>query len=119
MRDKRMTLDDVVDELESGMTIGIGGWGSRRKPMALIRAILRSDLADLTIVTYGGPDLGRFTAVRKAGRSPPPWTVNVDPLIYDASGEARKAAAAPTSDGCAIRRSGTVSATAATPAASP
>ena len=26
------------------MTIGIGGWGPRRKPMALVRAILRSDL---------------------------------------------------------------------------
>ncbi|MGW1554213.1 hypothetical protein, partial [Streptomyces sp. NPDC002346] len=25
------------------MTIGIGGWGSRRKPMALVRALLRSD----------------------------------------------------------------------------
>ena len=30
-------------ELRSGMTIGIGGWGSRRKPMALVRAILRSE----------------------------------------------------------------------------
>ena len=30
------------------MTIGIGGWGSRRKPMSLVRAILRSDLSDLT-----------------------------------------------------------------------
>ena len=26
------------------MTIGIGGWGSRRKPMSIVRAILRSDL---------------------------------------------------------------------------
>ena len=26
------------------MTIGIGGWGSRRKPMAVVRAICRSDL---------------------------------------------------------------------------
>ena len=46
--DKRMTEDEVVAELESGMTIGIGGWGSRRKPMSLVRAILRSDLTDLT-----------------------------------------------------------------------
>lgn len=56
--DKRCTEDEVVAELESGMTIGIGGWGSRRKPMSLIRAILRSDLRDLTIVAYGGPDIG-------------------------------------------------------------
>ena len=30
---------EVVAALEDGMTIGIGGWGSRRKPMALVRAI--------------------------------------------------------------------------------
>jgi len=53
---------DVVGELRPGMTIGIGGWGSRRKPMALVRAILRSDLTDLTIVSYGGPDVGLLIA---------------------------------------------------------
>ena len=42
MADKRMTEDEVVAELESGMTIGIGGWGSRRKPMSLVRAILEA-----------------------------------------------------------------------------
>ena len=41
MTDKRMTEDDVVAELRDGMTIGIGGWGSRRKPMSLVRAICR------------------------------------------------------------------------------
>ena len=51
--DKRMTAAEVVAELRSGMTLGIGGWGSRRKPMALVREILRSDLRDLTVVTYG------------------------------------------------------------------
>ena len=44
-----MTIDEVVGELRDGMTIGIGGWGSRRKPMALIRAMLRSDVKDLTL----------------------------------------------------------------------
>jgi acyl CoA:acetate/3-ketoacid CoA transferase alpha subunit len=63
--DKQMTADDVVAQLRDGMTIGIGGWGSRRKPMALVRAILRSDLRDLTLVTYGGPDVGLLCA---AGR---------------------------------------------------
>ena len=57
-----MTADDVAGELRSGMTIGIGGWGSRRKPMALVRAILRSDLRDLEIVSYGGPDVGLLIA---------------------------------------------------------
>ena len=32
--------EQFVASLKSGMTIGIAGWGPRRKPMALIRAIL-------------------------------------------------------------------------------
>jgi glutaconate CoA-transferase subunit A len=56
--DKRVTIDDVVAEVRDGMTIGIGGWGSRRKPMALVRALLRSPVRDLRVVSYGGPDVG-------------------------------------------------------------
>ena len=66
--DKRMTEDEVVAELRSGMTVGIGGWGSRRKPMSLVRAILRSDLSDLHIVTYGGPDVGLLCAAGRVRR---------------------------------------------------
>src|ERR1700758_5143456 len=70
------------------MTIGIGGWGSRRKPMAFVRAILRTDVTDLTVVTYGGPDLGLLCSAGKVRRvyygfvsldSPPfydPWFAN-------------------------------------------
>lgn len=65
MSDKTMTAEQVVAELEDGMTLGIGGWGSRRKPMALVRAILRSDLRDLTVVSYGGPDVGLLAAAGK------------------------------------------------------
>lgn len=65
MPDKQMTEDEVVSELASGMTIGIGGWGSRRKPMSLVRAILRSDLSDLTVVAYGGPEIGLLAAAGK------------------------------------------------------
>lgn len=66
MNDKRATADEVVSELRDGMTIGIGGWGSRRKPMALVRAILRSGLKDLTVASYGGPDVGLLCAAGKA-----------------------------------------------------
>ena len=65
MADKTLTTRDVVSRLESGMTVGIGGWGSRRKPMALVREILRSDLKDLTVVSYGGPDVGLLCAAGK------------------------------------------------------
>src|SRR5438094_10158983 len=65
MADKRMTADEVAAELSDGMTIGIGGWGSRRKPMALVRALLRSPVRDLTVVSYGGPDVGLLCAAGK------------------------------------------------------
>ncbi|MGW1067260.1 CoA transferase subunit A [Streptomyces aureus] len=65
MSDKTMSAQDVVGRLESGMTVGIGGWGARRKPMALVRALLRSEITDLTVVSYGGPDVGLLAA---AGR---------------------------------------------------
>jgi len=68
LADKTMTLSDVVRHVESGMTIGIGGWGSRRKPMAIVRELLRTDVKDLTVVTFGGPDVGllcRAGKVRK------------------------------------------------------
>ena len=60
-----LTHEAVVAELWSGMTLGIGGWGSRRKPMSLVQAILDSDLEGLTVVSYGGPDVGLLCAAGK------------------------------------------------------
>src|SRR5665213_2974513 len=62
MADKRASLDEIVAELRPGMTVGFGGWGSRRKPMAVVRAILRAGIGDLTVVSYGGPDVGLLCA---------------------------------------------------------
>ena len=42
MANKLMTAKDVVASIKDGVTIGIGGWGPRRKPMALVRELLRS-----------------------------------------------------------------------------
>jgi len=69
MSDKRITVADVVAELRDGMTIGIGGWGSRRKPMAIVYEILRSPLKELTIVSYGGPDVGMLCAAGKVRKA--------------------------------------------------
>jgi len=65
---KELSIDDVIGHISSGMTLGIGGWGSRRKPMALVRAILRSDLTDLHIVSYAGPDVGLLLDAGKASK---------------------------------------------------
>jgi len=62
VNDKRMTVDEAVAGVTDGMTIGIGGWGSRRKPMAFVRALVRKGVKDLTVVSYGGPDIGILCA---------------------------------------------------------
>ena len=65
MANKLMTAKDVVASIKDGMTIGIGGWGPRRKPMALVRELLRSPVKDLTVVAYGGADVGMLCAAGK------------------------------------------------------
>jgi glutaconate CoA-transferase subunit A len=79
--DKTMTADEAVSRLTSGMTLGIGGWGSRRKPMALVRALLRSEITDLTLVSYGGPDVGLLAAAGRVRRLVTPFvTLDSIPL---------------------------------------
>ncbi|WP_221206726.1 CoA transferase subunit A [Streptosporangium becharense] len=63
-----MSLEDFASAIEPGATVGIGGWGSRRKPMALVRALLRTDVTDLTVVSLGGPDVGLLCAAGKVRR---------------------------------------------------
>ena len=65
MANKQMSAAAAVAQIEDGMTVGIGGWGPRRKPMALVREILRSPLKDLTVVAYGGADVGMLCAAGK------------------------------------------------------
>lgn len=62
---KQLTAADAVAQLHDGMTIGFGGWGPRRKPMAIVREILRSSVKDLTVVAYGGPEVGMLCAAGK------------------------------------------------------
>lgn len=65
MMNKLMTAAEVAAQLRDGMTIGFGGWGPRRKPMAIVREILRSPVKDLTVVAYGGPEVGMLCAAGK------------------------------------------------------
>ncbi|MEU0344410.1 CoA-transferase [Streptomyces bobili] len=81
MADKTMSADEVAGRLADGMTLGIGGWGSRRKPMALVRAVLRSQVRDLTVVSYGGPDVGMLVAAGRVRRLVVPFvTLDSIPL---------------------------------------
>ncbi|HSW16154.1 MAG TPA: CoA-transferase [Ramlibacter sp.] len=68
MSNKQMSAADMVAQMKDGMTVGIGGWGPRRKPMALVREILRSPLKDLTVVAYGGADVGMLCAAGKVSK---------------------------------------------------
>lgn len=64
-RDKTCSLQEAIGELRSGMTVGIGGWAARRKPMALVHALARSPVEDLRVVSFGGPDVGLLCAAGK------------------------------------------------------
>jgi len=82
MKDKTTSLTDAVAVLADGMTIGIGGWGSRRKPMALVHAILETQVRDLTVVSFGGPDVGMLCAAGKV-REVVFGFVSLDSIPYD------------------------------------
>ncbi|MGH3736888.1 MAG: CoA transferase subunit A [Micromonosporaceae bacterium] len=77
-----MSEVEVVAQLADGMTVGIGGWGSRRKPMALVRALLRSPVRELTVVSFGGPDVGLLCAAGKVRRVVFGF-VSLDTIPYD------------------------------------
>jgi glutaconate CoA-transferase subunit A len=76
------TVPEIVASLEDGMTIGIGGWGSRRKPMALVRELCRSPLRDLTVISCGGPDVGLLCAAGKVRRLIAPF-VTMDSVALE------------------------------------
>ena len=63
---KLASLDRVSELIHDGMTIGIGGWGSRRKPLALLSAVVRSGAKGLNIVSFGGADVGILCATGQA-----------------------------------------------------
>lgn len=65
---KQLDPDGVANLIRSGMTIGIGGWGSRRKPLSLVAAVVRSGARNLHIVSFGGPDVGILCATGQAAK---------------------------------------------------
>ena len=55
--DKRVPLNEAVENINNGASILIGGWGPFRKPMSVVKAIAQSSLKDLTILAYAAMDL--------------------------------------------------------------
>ena len=67
MKDKRTTLDAAVAELrerddDRHRRLGVAAQADG------VRAILRTDVKDLTVVTYGGPDIGLLCSAGKVRR---------------------------------------------------
>jgi len=60
-----MTLDQVVSQIKDGDSIAIGGWGPARKPMAMVRAIAKSKLKNLTILSAGAFDVDMLLGAGK------------------------------------------------------
>ena len=65
MIDKTRSIRAIAAQIESGMTLGIGGWGARRKPMAFVRELLKTPVTGLTLLSFGGPDVGMLAAAGK------------------------------------------------------
>jgi glutaconate CoA-transferase, subunit A len=66
---KQLTLDDLTASLRPGMQVAFGGGGIQRKPMAAARAIARSGVAGLDLVSFlGGPEVDLLIGLGRASR---------------------------------------------------
>lgn len=73
--DKRGSLGDILAQIKDGSVVGIGGWGATRKPMAAVRAIVRSPLRDLTVLSMAGQDLDMLIGAGKVKKAIFPFAV--------------------------------------------
>ncbi len=73
--DKRVSMSDVLGQIKDGSVVGIGGWGATRKPMAVVRAIARSPIRDLTVVSCAGQDLDLLIGAKKVKKAIFPFAV--------------------------------------------
>ncbi len=65
MLERKISLENAVSLVKDGDTLVFGGWGVYRKPMAIVRAIARSSLKELTVITMGGLDADLLIAAGK------------------------------------------------------
>lgn len=63
---KVLSAEEAIRGIPDGVTVAIGGSSLSRKPMALVRALARSDVKDLRLVVdVGGPDVDLLIAMGK------------------------------------------------------
>jgi glutaconate CoA-transferase subunit A len=61
--DKLLSLEEIAEAIPSGSTVAIGGSSLSRKPMALVRALVRAGVRDLSLVVdVGGPEVDLLIA---------------------------------------------------------
>ena len=64
--DKRLSLQDFVAEIKPGTSVGFGGGGIQRKPMAAAAAIARSNCTDIDLISFlGGPEVDLLLGLGK------------------------------------------------------
>lgn len=67
--DKRLSLDELVARIAPGQSIAFGGGGLQRKPMAAVKAIAASALANIPVISFlGGPEVDLLIGLGKVGR---------------------------------------------------
>lgn len=66
---KVILLKEAVAQIPNGASIAIGGWGAARKPMAFLRCIARSNVRDLTIISFAGLDIDLLIGVGKVKKA--------------------------------------------------
>ena len=69
MISKVMTPDEVIAQIKDGDSIAVGGWGPVRKPMGLIREIARSNLKNLTLMSYAALELDLLIGAKKVKKA--------------------------------------------------
>ena len=62
------TLTEALGELSDGMTVGMSGFTRAGEAKAVLDELAQSSVRDLTVVSYGGPDVGVLCALGKVKR---------------------------------------------------
>jgi len=60
---KVLSLDQAISCVRSGCTLGLGGMTLYRRPVAFVRALLRTDVTDLTLLALTCGAVGIYAAL--------------------------------------------------------